>query len=289
MAQATTLEALADRQVPAWYQDAKLGVFIHWGLYSVPAWAPLGGDIRRQVAEHGWEHMFRNNPYSEWYLNSLRLDGSPTRGYHEATYGAAFGYDDFVPSFEDGSESMDADAWAQLFRRIGARYVVLTTKHHDGYLLWPSALTSPHRPAGYASRDLVGEVVAAARRQGMRAGLYYSGGLDWTFDERPIAGYMDVYSTIVQVSVRLVRHRSLAGAGGTLRTIDPVERHRGAARIRSRGPVRPLLRRRSGWGRQRPMGTRAADSRSLARESTSTRRPAATTTSPRPSTPRTKR
>ena len=194
-----TASSVRRHQVPEWYHDAKLGIFIHWGLYSVPGWAPHGPDIDQQVAEHGWEAMFANNPYAEWYLNSLRLGNTPTARHHAATYGENFSYDDFAPMFEQAVEQWNPDEWAALFEQIGARYVVLTTKHHDGYLLWNSALTSPHKPAGYAAkRDLVGDLTAAVRQHNLRMGLYYSGGLDWSFNQTPIRTGNDVRGTIVQ-------------------------------------------------------------------------------------------
>jgi alpha-L-fucosidase len=194
-----TLDSLQQHAVPDWFHDAKLGIFIHWGLYSVPAWAPHGDDIDKQVAEKGWEAMFANNPYSEWYLNSYRNGMTPTRRHHIATYGDQFTYDDFAPMFDHAASTWDADSWAALFARVGARYAVLTTKHHDGYLLWNSARTSPMKPPGYAStRDLVGDFAAAVRARGMKVGLYYSGGLDWSFETRPVRNFIDVYGTIVQ-------------------------------------------------------------------------------------------
>jgi alpha-L-fucosidase len=194
-----TLESLRQHAVPDWFHDAKLGIFIHWGLYSVPGWAPPGGDIDQQVRDHGWSAMFANNPYSEWYLNTYRLGDTPTRRHHVATYGKNFSYDDFAPMFNQAVENWDAGSWASLFQRIGARYVVLTTKHHDGFLLWNSQRTSPHKPGSFAARrDLVGELTNAVRQRGMRMGLYYSGGLDWSFEQRPVTDFIDVYATIVQ-------------------------------------------------------------------------------------------
>lgn len=199
MSYAPTLESIRTHQVPAWYPNAKLGIFIHWGLYSVPAWAPYGGDIDQQVAEKGWQSMFANNPYAEWYLNTLRVGDTPTRRHHLATYGPNFSYDEFAPRFNRAIEKWEPDEWASLFSKVGARYAVLTTKHHDGFLLWPGARTSPYRPGRYStSRDLVGELTTAIRKRNMKMGLYYSGGLDWTFNETPVRDYIDVYSTIVQ-------------------------------------------------------------------------------------------
>src|SRR5579871_3889686 len=181
-----TFESVMQHPVPTWYGDAKFGIFIHWGLYSVPGWAPDGADIDKQVEEKGWEAMFANNPYAEWYLNCLRIGDTQTRRHHIATYGVDFSYDDFVPMFDRAVERWNPDEWSELFSKVGARYVVLTTKHHDGFLLWPSATTSPYKPSGYATRrDLVGDLTDSVRRHGMKMGLYYSGGLDWSFEQTP--------------------------------------------------------------------------------------------------------
>jgi alpha-L-fucosidase len=194
-----TYDSVRQHPIPTWYHDAKLGIFVHWGLFSVPGWAPDGADIDEQVAVKGWEAMFANNPYAEWYLNTLRIGDTPTQRHHYRTYGNQFSYDDFAPIFNDAIERWNPDAWATLFHNVGARYVVLTTKHHDGFLLWPSARTSPHKPGVYGTkRDIVGELTRAVRSQQMRMALYYSGGLDWSFNETPVRSYMDVYSTIVQ-------------------------------------------------------------------------------------------
>lgn len=195
----STFESVQQHQPPQWFQDGKLGIFIHWGLFSVPAWATPSGDIDKQVAEKGWVNWFTNNAYAEWYLNSLRIEGSPTQRHHIETYGENFSYDDFVQMFNQAVDQWNPDQWAGLFQKIGARYVVLTTKHHDGFLLWPSDNTSPHKPGSYASkRDLVGELTDSVRRHNMHMGLYYSGGLDWSFSEKPVREAVDVQGTIVQ-------------------------------------------------------------------------------------------
>lgn len=194
-----TFESVKQHQVPDWFHNDKLGIFIHWGLYSVPGWAPEGADIDKQVAEKGWEAMFANNPYSEWYLNTLRIGDTQTRRHHTATYGADFSYDDFAPLFNQAVEKWNPDEWAELFEQVGARYVVLTTKHHDGFLLWPSDSTSPNKAGKFATtRDLVGELTDSVRKHNMRMGLYYSGGLDWSFEENPVRTLADVHNTIVQ-------------------------------------------------------------------------------------------
>lgn len=190
-------ESLRAHSVPEWFQDAKLGIFIHWGLYSVPAFAPKDYNIkellrRMQAGEIGRYEA----PYAEWYQNSIRLNGTHSRKYHEETYGPGFAYESFQQIFETGAARWDPAAWVDVIAETGAGYVVLTTKHHDGYLLWPSRFPNPFRPTYQSGRDLVGELAAAVRARGIRMGLYYSGGLDWTFNASPIADIADVFVTI---------------------------------------------------------------------------------------------
>jgi alpha-L-fucosidase len=179
-----TLESLNQHPLPEWYADAKLGIFIHWGLYSVPGWAPL------VHPEHDFESIdyITHNPYAEWYLNSMRLEGSPTQAYHREHYGANYDYYNFAPVFNKEIQKWNPDVWAKIFSDAGARYVVLTTKHHDGFTLWPSSTPNPKLAADrqHATRDIVGQLSNSVRKQGLRMGLYYSGGYDWTFVPGPI-------------------------------------------------------------------------------------------------------
>ena len=193
-----TLESVRAHQLPDWYSNAKLGIFIHWGLYSLPGWAPQGGDIGELFETGDMGDWFRNNSYAEWYLNSLKFADGPTRAYHDRVYGADFAYDDFAPGFNDAVSSWDAGLMADLFSQANARYVVLTSKHHDGFLLWDSDIPCPRKQDWGTSRDLVGELTAAARERGLRMGLYYSGGLDWAFNHARINQVSEVWSTIVQ-------------------------------------------------------------------------------------------
>lgn len=188
-------ESIRTHQVPQWYDDAKLGIFVHWGLYSVPAWAtPIG-----ELGEIDWTQWFANNPYSEWYLNSLRIAGSPTQEHHRKTYGEDFDYMDFAPQFNEALRAWDPGAMANLFADAGAQYVVLTTKHHDGFTLWPSEIENPNLPEGRRSteRDVVGELTAAVKAAQMRMGFYYSGGLDWSFNAEPVDTLEKVWGTII--------------------------------------------------------------------------------------------
>lgn len=94
----------------------------------------------------------------------------------------------FAPIFNREIQKWRPEEWAKIFRDSGAKYVVLTTKHHDGFTLWPSSIPNPSLPTDrqHAARDLVGELTKAVNQQGLRMGLYYSGGYDWTFVPRPI-------------------------------------------------------------------------------------------------------
>jgi alpha-L-fucosidase len=179
-----TIESLNTHPLPAWYANAKLGIFVHWGLYSVPGWAPLTFKVHDPLAPD----YRKFNPYSEWYYNTMRIDGSPTQAYHREHYGANFNYYDFAPIFDRETQKWNPDEWARIFKAAGARYVVLTTKHHDGFTLWPSSIANPTLPADrqHATRDLVGDLTTAVRKQGLTMGLYYSGGYDWTFLPGPI-------------------------------------------------------------------------------------------------------
>jgi alpha-L-fucosidase len=171
------------REMPAWYEDGKLGIFIHWGLPSVPGFAtgpPLRpGELEAILLGDADRPEM---PYSEWYLSAMQLPGSETAVYHARHYGADAPYDIFQPLFERNVTSWQPGEWAELFERFGARYVVLVAKHHDGWTLWPSSVENPRKPGWQSSRDLVGQLATAVRERGMRFGTYYSTGLDWTFE-----------------------------------------------------------------------------------------------------------
>lgn len=186
--------ALQGRPCPKWYRTPQLGVFIHWGIFAVPAWAPAGVSITELTRTH-YDDVFALSPYAEWYSNALRIPGSPTQRHHAEVWGART-YESFRPDFEAAAAAFDAEVWAARFAAAGARYVVLVTKHHDGFCLWPTALENPHQPGWHSSRDFVGELAEAVRGRGMRFGVYYSGGLDWTFKPQPIANLGDMFACI---------------------------------------------------------------------------------------------
>jgi len=154
--------SLDQRPMPEWYLDAKFGVFIHWGVYSVPAWGKVG-----EYAEWYWSHVASDKP-----------EDAVWREFHAKNYGANFNYQDFAPRFT--AELFDAKQWADLFARAGIKYVVPTSKHHEGFALWPSAEASRTwgRPWNAVEigpkRDLLGELAEATRARGLKFGFYYS-------------------------------------------------------------------------------------------------------------------
>lgn len=188
---APTLESLKHHPIPAWYDEAKLGIFVHWTPASVIGFAPREREINELLLER-YDDMQVEVPYTEWYENSLRFPESSVARYHREHYGAkpmhAFA-DEFARAVE---AHWDPEAWAETFAAAGARYVVLVTKHHDGFCLWPTRVPNPKRPGFQLRRDVVGELARAVRARGIRFGVYYSGGLDWTFDPRPIANIGDL-------------------------------------------------------------------------------------------------
>lgn len=187
--------AFADRHLPGWYDDAKFGIFIHWGPYAVPCFAPVGRDMGEMMHAGQWEAAFRDSPYTEWYQNSWAIEGSAVAAHHEANWPGVT-YADFVAQFRERAAGVDEQAWADLFSRAGARYVVPVTKHHDGFLMWNSGTPNPHRNDWGLSRDHIGELARAVRARGMEFGVYYSGGLDWTFVPPPITDFMSLVSNI---------------------------------------------------------------------------------------------
>jgi len=186
-----------DRPLPAWFDDAKFGIFVHWTAAAVPAFAPVTDSPFDLAASNGWADAMTNSPYVEWYQNSLSIDGSPVQRHHAETYGD-LPYDAFVEEFLAGIHGWDPDAWADLFASAGAKYVVLVTKHHDGVMLWPSAHPNPFKKGWQSERDVVGELAAAVRARGMRFGTYYSGGLDWTFGGLPMRDLAGMIAAIPQ-------------------------------------------------------------------------------------------
>ncbi len=188
------LRALRAHRVPAWWLDAKLGIFVHWTPASVPAFAPVDVDIG-QLVQSGRHDALADSPYAEWYENSLRFPNSPVARHHREVYGDR-PYERFADDWVAGLAGWDPEAWAARFAETGARYVVFVAKHMDGYCMWPTEVPNPQRPGWHSPRDVVGELGEAVRAAGMRFGIYYSGGLDSTFNDRPIGTFAEMIDAI---------------------------------------------------------------------------------------------
>lgn len=149
-----TWESIQKRGYPEWFNDAKLGIFIHWGLYSVPSWTKKEG-------------------YSEWAYKGWRDGNSQAVDFAKKVYGKDFEYKDFRELFK--AELFDAQEWADLFKQAGAKYVVLVSKHHDGYAMWDSKYAPDWNSVETGpKRDIVGELTDAVKKDGLKMGLYYS-------------------------------------------------------------------------------------------------------------------
>ena len=166
---------------PEWLDHTPLGIFIHWGAYSVPSWAEPHGELGTEPDERTW---FTHNSYAEWYFNTIRIPGSRASQYHHETYGS-LPYDGFLDMWH--AEKFDPDDWAALFKEAGAGLVVLTTKHHDGITLWEAPETYGRNTVQRGPRqDLVEKISRATRWAGLRFGAYYSGGVDWHYRPFPV-------------------------------------------------------------------------------------------------------
>ncbi len=141
-----TWESLNDYQVPKWYKNDKFGIFIHWGIYSVPAFG------------------------NEWYSRNMYIKGDSCYEHHIKTYGLHkdFGYKDFIPMFK--AEKFDADAWAELFYKAGAKYVVPVAEHHDGFQMYASEISEWNAANMGPKRDVLGELKAAFEKKGLSTG-----------------------------------------------------------------------------------------------------------------------
>ena len=152
-----TWESLRTYRVPEWYQDAKFGIFIHWGVYAVPAFG------------------------NEWYPRNMYQPDTPEYQHHVKTYGeqAKFGYKDFIPQFK--AERFDPEAWARLFKEAGAKYVMPVAEHHDGFAMYDSSLSRWTAAKMGPQRDIIGELAGAVRRQGMVFGVSSHRAEHWWF------------------------------------------------------------------------------------------------------------
>ena len=165
----STWESLQGYRPARWFGESKFGIFIHWGVYSVPAFA------------------------DEWYSRNMYRQDRPEFDHHRETFGdqAAFGYKDFIPNFTMGE--FDPVAWASLFRRAGAQYVVPVAEHHDGFAMYASERTRWAVSQMGPNRDVFGDLAQAMRAQSLAVGgsshraehwFFMNGGMRFDSDVR---------------------------------------------------------------------------------------------------------
>ena len=170
-----TTESLRKHKAPQWFEDAKFGVFIHWGPYAVPAFHEWYVEFISPKAQFGF--MYGGPPYTasrdnlpeELFRAGIREEAYR---YHLQNWGPNFAYDDFIPMFK--AEKFDPDAWARLFQEAGARYVVFTAKHGDEFAMWPSKFTKRNAMEMGPHRDLAGDLTRAVRKLGLKMGFYHN-------------------------------------------------------------------------------------------------------------------
>ena len=176
-----TWQSLDNYQIPEWFRDVKFGIFLHWGVYSVPAFE------------------------SEWYPRNMYLKDSKEYKHHIEKYGPhnKFGYKDFIPMFK--AEKFDAEKWVDLFKKSGAKYIVPVAEHHDGFAMYNSALNKWNSVEMGPKRDVVGELAAASRKAGLKFGVsshriehwwFFGGGRGFDSDVNDSA-YADFYGPAV--------------------------------------------------------------------------------------------
>jgi alpha-L-fucosidase len=170
-------------QVPAWFRGAKFGIFMHFGIFSVPAHASewyekflyAGGNdsVLKVIFGNDRTLDFNDGPNS-------------TRAWHTEHFGPPekFGYKDFIPLFK--AEHFDADAWALLFKKSGARYVMPGAQHHENFAMWDSKVTPFNAMQMGPKRDVIGELATAVRKQGMKLGLANHGIENFQFVNPPL-------------------------------------------------------------------------------------------------------
>ncbi|WYT57935.1 alpha-L-fucosidase [Paenibacillus sp. FSL K6-1217] len=167
-------ESLSAYEVPQWYRQAKFGIFIHWGLYSVPAFS------------------------NEWYSRNMYIQGTKEYEHHLAVYGnhKEFGYKDFIPLFT--AKQFDPGKWAALFKASGARYVIPVAEHHDGFQMYKSAVSHYNTYEMGPGRDILGELKAAFAEQNLELGVSSHRAEHWFFMSHGKAFDSDIHEPLVR-------------------------------------------------------------------------------------------
>ena len=163
-------KSLKQHSTPEWFKDAKFGIYFHWGVYSVPAYR------------------------DEWYPRGMYAafsDEDKQKQYHKEHFGdpSEFGYKDFIPMFK--AEKFDADEWAELFKRAGAKFAGPVAEHHDGFAMWNSEHTEWDAADMGPKRDITGELAKAVKKQGMKFITSFHHAYNWKYYETSYEGNYD--------------------------------------------------------------------------------------------------
>ena len=170
-----TSESLDKHKAPQWFTDAKFGIFIHWGVYAVPAyheWYLVFYSPKARFGKNlgGPPYTAAQGDLSDSLFNAnIRKDANE---YHIKNFGVDFDYDEFIPMFK--AEKYDPESWAKLFKQAGARYVVITAKHGEEFAMWPSKFTPRNAMDMGPHRDLAGDLVKAVRAEDLKMGFYHN-------------------------------------------------------------------------------------------------------------------
>ena len=194
-----TWESLDQHRTPKWFDDAKFGIFIHWGVYAVPAYHEWYVTFMSPKAR--FSRNLGGPPYTasrgdleeDVFKANIREDAY---NYQREKYGPDFAYDDFIPMFK--AENFDPAEWARLFKKVGARYVVLTAKHGDEFALWPSSYTDRNAGDMGPHRDLVGDLTEAVRDEGLKMGFYHNTTYSFWDERYPDAEWVEYMNNSIK-------------------------------------------------------------------------------------------
>jgi alpha-L-fucosidase len=219
-----TSESLRTHKVPQWFDDAKFGIFVHWGPYAVPAYHEWY--VAWMSPKAGWGFLFGAPPYNATRGNmpeelfKKRIQEKAYQ-YHLKNWGPDFAYDDFIPMFK--AERFDPAAWAKLFEDAGAKYVVLTAKHGDEFAMWPTKYTRRNAVEMGPHRDVAGDLMNAVRGRGLKMGFYHN--TTYTFWDKRYPGrdWVEYMNATIKELVDLYQPSIIWGDV----TVGPIKDERG--------------------------------------------------------------
>ncbi|MCJ8163281.1 alpha-L-fucosidase [Pontibacter sp. E15-1] len=169
-------DSLRKYETPEWFRDAKLGIFIHWGPYSVPAYG----------SEWYPRNMYQDSVVWGGDGKVMQKEPSGIYKYHVEKHGqpGKFGYKDFIPMFK--AEKFNPDEWVRIFQDAGAKYIVPVAEHHDSFAMYASKVTRWNAKDMGPKRDVLGELVKAGKKKGLKVGASSHLAFNWDyFNHKP--------------------------------------------------------------------------------------------------------